>query len=173
MHVLNVSEAKGKLHGVKLAATSPPVHHLLFADDSLLMCDASVIESEEITRCLKLYGDASGQLINQTKSLIIFGSRIEDQTKADIKLALGIDREGCEGTYLGLQECFQRSTKDLLNSIKEKLEGRLQGWYSKTLSLGAKEVLLKSVSLALHVYAMSVFKLPKDLCARITSAIVE
>lgn len=107
---------------------------MLFADDSLLLCDASVIESDEITRCLKLYGDASGQLINQTKSLIIFGSRIEDQTKADIKLALGIDREGGEGTYLGLPECFQGSKKNLLNFIKEKLEGRLQGWYSKTIS---------------------------------------
>lgn len=39
--------------------------------------------------------------------------------------------------------------------------------------MGAKEVLIKSVALALPIYAMSVFQLPKDLCARITSAIAE
>lgn len=53
------------------------------------------------------------------------------------------------------------------------LEGRLQGWYTKTLSLGAKEVLIKSVSLALPICAMSAFLLPKDLCARLTSVIAE
>ena len=39
--------------------------------------------------------------------------------------------------------------------------------------MGANEVFIKSVALALPVYAMSVFQLPKDLCARITSDIVE
>ncbi|CAA7036116.1 unnamed protein product [Microthlaspi erraticum] len=57
---LNHSEAVGTLTGIKLAATGPAVHHLLFADDSLLMCRASKEEAGELNRCLKLYGDASG-----------------------------------------------------------------------------------------------------------------
>ncbi|XP_013601638.1 PREDICTED: uncharacterized protein LOC106309115 [Brassica oleracea var. oleracea] len=173
VNVLNQSETQGKLHGIKLSSSCPAVHHLLFADDSLLMCDATVCENEEIKSYLKLYGDASGQVINTSKSSIIFGSGISQQQKTEIHEALDIMKEGGEGTYLGLPECFKGSKKDLFNFIKERLEGRLQGWYTKTLSMGAKEVLIKSVALALPIYAMSVFQLPKELVARLTSAIVE
>ena len=173
VNVLNQSETQGKLHGIKLSSSCPAVHHLLFADDSLLMCDATVCESEEIKSCLKLYGDASGQVINTSKSSIIFGSGISQQQKTEIQEVLDIMKEGGEGTYLGLPECFKGSKKDLLNFIKERLKGRLQGWYTKTLSMGAKEVLIKYVALALPIYAMSVFQLPKELVARLTSAIVE
>ncbi|XP_013607556.1 PREDICTED: uncharacterized protein LOC106314175 [Brassica oleracea var. oleracea] len=173
VNVLNQSETQGKVHGIKLSSSCPAVHHLLFADDSLLMCDATVCENEEIKSYLKLYGDASGQVINTSKSSIIFGSGISQQQKMEIQEVLDIMKEGGEGTYLGLPECFKGSKKDLLNFIKERLEGRLQGWYTKTLSMGAKEVLIKSVALALPIYAMSVFQLPKELVVRLTSVIVE
>ena len=85
VNVLNQVEAQEKLHGIKLASKCPPVHHLLFANERLLMCEATVLESEEIKSCLKLYGEASGQVINTSKSSIIFGAEISDQTKVDIK----------------------------------------------------------------------------------------
>ncbi|XP_048605398.1 uncharacterized protein LOC125582961 [Brassica napus] len=169
--VLNNAEHKGHLHGIQLAAGGPSVHHLLFADDSLLLCQANLMESVEVLRCLKLYGQASGQQINPSKSSIIFGDRVEEGIKADIKRIISMDNEGGEGTYLGLPEVFKGSKKNILNFIREKLHNRIQGWFVKSLSLGGKEILIKSVGLALPVYAMSVFKLPKYLCAKLTSAL--
>lgn len=173
VHSLNHSEANGRLKGIALSTEGPSVHHLLFADDSLLLCRASKEDCDEVMRILKLYGDASGQVINRYKSSIIFGSKVLGDTKEILKEALGIDKEGEEGTYLGLQESLKGSKRKILSFIKEKLQGRLQGWFAKSLSQGGKEILLKFIALALPVYAMSVFKLPKDLCEKITSAMIE
>lgn len=120
---------------------------------------------------MKLYGDASGKVINRFKSSIIFGSKVLRDTKEVIKEAL--DKEGGEGTYLGLPESLKGSKRKILSFIREKLQGRLKGWFTKSLSQGGKEILLKSTAMALPVYAMSIFKLPKDLCEKITSAMIE
>lgn len=173
VNVLNQSELSGRLHGIQLDAQGPSVHHLLFVDDNLLMCKADILESAEISRCLSLYGDASGQQINKLKSSIIFGDRVDPDVKEEVKRVLEIDKEGGEGTYLGLPEVFKGSNINILNFIREKLQHRLHGWFAKSLSQGGKEILLKSIGLALLVYEMSVFKLPKDLCGKFTSAMRE
>ncbi|XP_013658904.1 uncharacterized protein LOC106363756 [Brassica napus] len=170
---LNIPEATGRIQGIKLSPACPSVHHLLFADDSLLMCKANSMEATEILECLKNDGEASGQVINLQKSSIIFGAKVPDNIKEEVKNVLGIVQEGGEGSYLGLPECFSGSKRKLLSFIREILQGRLKGWFSKSLSQGGKEILLKSVALALPVFAMSCFKLPKDLCAKLTSAMIE
>lgn len=109
IHVLNRAERRGGITGMKASASGPAVHHLLFADDSLFMCKATKEESVEMKRCLQLYGSASGQVINYQKSSIIFGGKVDNQCREEVRRCLEIDKEGGEGTYLGLPECFNGS----------------------------------------------------------------
>lgn len=93
--------------------------------------------------------------------------------KNEIKSILGISKKGGERTYLILPESVKGLKSKLLGFIKDKLQGRLIGWFAKSLSHGGKIFSLNQLALVLPVYAMSVFKLPKDLCDKITSAMIE
>ncbi|KAG7593406.1 Reverse transcriptase domain [Arabidopsis thaliana x Arabidopsis arenosa] len=148
VHIMNKAEQDGHLTGLRLKPNCPSIQHLLFADDSLFLCQATFKECTAFLQCLQLYGKASGQEINFQKSAITFGKKLDPYMRRLIGLYTGIEQEG--GT--------------------DRLKSRLNGWYEKTLSLGGKEVLIKSVALALPVYAMSCFRLTKHQCQKITSA---
>ncbi|GAA0186350.1 hypothetical protein LIER_33638 [Lithospermum erythrorhizon] len=65
--MLREAEERKTLSGIKIARESPSVSHILFADDTLLFCKASVAEGLEVMRVLQEYEEASGQKINLAK----------------------------------------------------------------------------------------------------------
>ncbi|KAG7594365.1 Zinc knuckle CX2CX4HX4C [Arabidopsis thaliana x Arabidopsis arenosa] len=165
------AEWTGRIQGLRLSLASPPVSHLLFADDSLFFCKADCQQSEEIISILRQYGEASGQQINFAKSSVMFGSKVQPQSKADIKTILGIHQEGGMGTYLGLPEKIHGSKAQVFAFVQDRLKSRINTWSAKFLSKGGKEILIKSVAQALPTYVMSCFLLPKNIRSKLSSAI--
>jgi len=111
-------------------------------------------------------------MINVENS-ITFGAKVDKDTKQWIKNRSGIQIEGGTGKYLGLPENLSGSKQVLLGFIKEKLQSRLTGWYAKTLSQGGKEVLLKSIAMALSVYTMTCFRLSKGLLTKLIGVMTD
>nr|VDD09046.1 unnamed protein product [Brassica oleracea] len=90
--------------------------------------------------CLNSYGDASGQKINLVKSSIIFLAKVSAGAKRAVKETLGIDKEGGDGTYLGLPECFRGSKRQLLSFLRRKLqEFASTAGFKKSLSQGERK----------------------------------
>jgi len=172
-HILNQAESFGKISRIRFNDAGPAVNHLLFADDTLIICNSTKEECSQIMHCLSQYGHISGQMINVEKSSVTFGNKVEIEIRNWIKQRSGIQVEGGLGKYLGLPECFSGSKQKLLGFLEEKLNSRLSGWYAKTLSQGGKEVLLKSIAMAFPVYTMSCFKIPKVLCSKLTSVMMD
>lgn len=168
IHLINKAVGSGKIQGIQFSEEGPMIHHMLFADDSLLICRANENQAAEIMRILQIYERATGQQVNLNKSAITFGSKVDDQTKAKIREITGIENEGGTGSYLGLPECFSGSKTEMLTYIYDKLKNRLSGWFTKLLSLGGKEILLKVVAMAMPVYAMT-----KKSCENLTKGMAD
>lgn len=74
-----------------------------------------------------------------------------------------------QGKYLGLPMVITRSKEQVSGFIRENCSRTLNKWKNKLLSSAGKEVLLKSVTMAMPTYAMSCFKLPARLCREINA----
>ncbi|XP_048623665.1 uncharacterized protein LOC125592503 [Brassica napus] len=99
--------------------------------------------------------------------------RIAVNDRQQIKDTLGIHNEGGMGTYLGIPEDISGSRCKLFAFLKEKLLHRVNGWTVRWLSKGGKEVLLKSILLALPTYVMLRFLLLLEICENLASAITQ
>lgn len=163
------AQTRGFLPGIKVARGSPPINHLLFADDTMFFCRSNPKSCNKLMEIINRYGEASGQVINFEKSAITFSSKTPPSVKSAAKLKLGINKEGGVGKYLGLPEHFRRRKKDIFTSIVDRIRQRSHSWTSRFLSAAGKQILLKSVLAAMPLYAMSCFKLPLSLCKRIQS----
>lgn len=170
IHLLNRSFASHKITGMEFSVSGPSLHHILFADDSIFICKATLDQCEELKKILSIYGGATGQLVNPCKSSIFFGTKVNDSDKEVVKQSLGIDTEGGMGSYLGLPECFTGSKVKMLSYIHDSLKSKFSGCFARLLSQGGKDTLIKSVALASPIHAMSCFRFPKTTCESLNSA---
>jgi hypothetical protein len=65
---------------------------------------------------------------------------------------------------------FGKSKTITFSNILEKIQGKIEGWRSKTLSQTGKSILIKVVVSAIPSYAMSSFMLPDSVCNQLDKA---
>ncbi|XP_075636695.1 uncharacterized protein LOC142608925 [Castanea sativa] len=158
------AEYEGKLHGVQICRRVPSISNLLFADDSLIFCQANQEEVKVISDTLQLHAEASGQCINFEKSSVYFSGNTFERQKQWIKKSLGVKEVDRFYSYLGLPTLVGRAKYQTFAYIKERVWKELQGWKGRMLSRVGKEVLIKAVSQTIPTYTMGVFLLPAKLC---------
>jgi ribonuclease HI len=169
--MLQESENSGKLEGVKVCRGAPVISHLLFADDSLILMHADQENARTLREVLDKYCLASGQKVSDDKSSIFFSQNTDVEMKAEVCQILNVMTESLNDKYLGLPAMVGVERSDSFWHLVERVRQRISGWKEKLLSLGGKEVLIKSVAQAIPVYAMMVFRIPQKTCKGISDAI--
>ncbi|XP_042944649.1 uncharacterized protein LOC122278535 [Carya illinoinensis] len=162
--MLRQAEENKRVEGVKICRDSPRINNLLFADDSLFFCRATLQTNADIHQLLKEYELASGQKVNKEKTAMVLSTNVNPQLQQEIMASWGIQQAQKYEKYLGLPSVVGRSKKSAFANIKSRVWKKLQGWKERLLSQGGKEVLIKAVALSIPSYSMSCFKLPESLC---------
>ena len=168
--LLSHAEESAKIEGAKVCREAPPITNLLFADDSLILMQASIHNAEALKTILDSYCKASGQLTSVDKSSIFFSTNIKVEIKEQLCTTLNIMTEALNDKYLGLPANVGMDKSDCFQYLIDRVIMKISGWKEKLLSAGGKEILLKSVVQAIPTYAMSVFKIPKKNCKGIIDA---
>lgn len=128
---------------------SMSISHLLFADDTVVFCDANIDQMCHLKCILLCFEAISGLRINLAKS-----ETVNIGTVANIESMAGI--LGCRISslpmkYLGLPLGAPYKSCSIWNAIIEKME-KLVGWKKLYLSKGSNLTLIKSTLSNLPTY---------------------
>jgi hypothetical protein len=157
--LLSQAVEAGVIIGVPSSPRGPRI-----ADDSLLFCKANSVEWRRIMRILEIYENGSGQKLNLQKTAILFSRNTCEAKRQEILSSSGFSEVERIDKYLGLPSFVGRSKIQSFNSIKDRVQQRLNNWKIKFLSQVGKEILLKAVVQAIPTYSMSLFLIPISLC---------
>jgi hypothetical protein len=72
------------IEGVKVCRNAPSVSHLLFANDSLILMRADIINATSLRQVLEEYCASSGQMISESKCSIFFSPNVDVNLRVDI-----------------------------------------------------------------------------------------
>ncbi|KAK8657530.1 hypothetical protein V6N13_035761 [Hibiscus sabdariffa] len=112
------------------------VGHLLFADDSILFGDASIMGATNMRDVLHSYGNIYGQRVNFDKSLIFFSSNVEQYTRGQIGSLLGVRVSTDPEKYMGLPIMVGRKKREAFSYYLDRFNKKTNNWGARWLSMG-------------------------------------
>ncbi|XP_074298508.1 uncharacterized protein LOC141629395 [Silene latifolia] len=168
-HNVLASEANRSIYGIKLSRNAPSLSHLLFADDSIFFLQDKEEAYSKLKQILAYFCSASGQIMNESKSGILFSPSTTMRSVREGLRVLHISENKRIGRYLGISTEFGSSKKEIFNALIEKVRRRISSWNAIFLSPAGRLTLISSVLSTLSNYVPSVFKIPVSVANKINS----
>lgn len=128
--------------------------------------DASSYSLKVVKDLITEYEVAWDQLVNYEKSFIYFGANEGVSAREMVRLHLEVRTSACPEKYLDLSMMIGRGKKHAFAGYLDRLRNKVDNWNTRFLSMGDKEVFVKSILQALSIYAMQCFLFPKAFCTQ-------
>ncbi|KAL0374377.1 UNVERIFIED_CONTAM: putative mitochondrial protein [Sesamum radiatum] len=84
------AQRSGSIRGVKIAKNAPCISHLLFVDDILIFCDASLGAMQDVANLLTKYEAVSSQKVNLEKSSMVLSRNVNAIDKDSLANSLRV-----------------------------------------------------------------------------------
>lgn len=104
------------------------ISHMLFADDSYILCKASGGEASKLMELLDFFEKASGQKVNFAKSSIFFSPNNSNERRGELCSLMGMLEADENNKYLGLPNCMGRKKSATFGYLKDRVRQKLQSW---------------------------------------------
>ena len=100
--MLKKEEREGKIKGVAVCRGALRKSHLLFVDDNIVFCRATIEESNRVIKNLEDYEGDLGQKINRGKTSHFFSKNTPKEVQKQVKQKFGAQIITHHKKYLGL-----------------------------------------------------------------------
>nr|GEU30591.1 RNA-directed DNA polymerase, eukaryota, reverse transcriptase zinc-binding domain protein [Tanacetum cinerariifolium] len=147
---------KGLFNGIKLDS-SLQISHVFYADDAIFIGQWSQCNIDTIIRVLDVFYHASGLRINMNK-INLMGIFVDSNKVKHAAAKIGCLVFKMPFNYLASRVGDLMSRIQSWRDVIEGMHTRLSKWKLKTLSIGGRLTLLKSVLGTTPIYQMSIFK---------------
>jgi hypothetical protein len=166
--MVNATVEQGLISGFSLGErvfSDLVVSHSLFADDTLIFCEACPEQIRYVCLILLCFEAVSGLKVNLGKSELVAVGEVGNV--GTLAAYLGCRVAGLPMKYLGLPLGAAYKAAAIWNEVTEKMERRLAGWKKLYLSKGGRVTLIKSTLSNLPTYYLSLFPVPVSVANRI------
>lgn len=109
----------------------------------------------------------TGLGFNADKSTVIFSGGCHDNLKAQVLSILGMPEGELPIKYLGLPLIPSRLSPRHCSPILEKMQTKLEGWSTKSLSYAGRRELISSTLNSMHIFWSAIFEIPATISSQI------
>ncbi|KAJ9699874.1 hypothetical protein PVL29_005640 [Vitis rotundifolia] len=158
----------GFLSGCRIKGRSgdgAEVSHLLFADDTLVFCEASQDQMAHLSWLLMWFEAISGLRINLDKSEILPVGRVENLEALALEVGCKVGR--LPNSYLGIPLGANHKSMAVWDGVEERFRRRLALWKRNYISKGGRITLIRSTLSSMPIYLMSLLRMPRVVSLRL------
>ncbi|KAJ9542693.1 hypothetical protein OSB04_029199 [Centaurea solstitialis] len=160
--IMREAQRANLFKGVRFENSNEELSIFQFADDTIFLGDWTRENARNLIRVLKCFEVCSGLSINMTKSRLA-GVSVSSEEINRLARWLRCNVESIPFLYLGLPVGGNMNLAKNWQPLIDKFKSKLSGWKAKSLSIGGRLCLCKSVLGSLGTYYFSLYKAPKKV----------